>query len=664
MIKDVPVPIFLYDENFSLISGNTYAVALFGFVMQTEGENAEEELQKLFAAAFGIGAATADFVLQKTNGTSAPVKITAVRTSYDGQNAIAAYIQDLTDDPAETDAQRLEREKTRLLFETKETERQLLREMKKVEQSLLMELNEGERQQLKATLDSSPLVCVVFDKEHTVLSVNQKAEAMFEIPDKQLFVDYIKQFMPEVQPTGMDSAREKAMRLRAAFKSGRERFEFVYQTINGTPLPCDVTAERVRFSNEEFVLVYLRDLREQKEMLAKLEDAINAEQMANKEKTRFLARMSHEIRTPMHSILGITEVQLQKETHPKETEDAFQRIYSSSNMLLALINDILDFSKIEAGKMEIVSAPYDVANMIINIVQLNQVYIGDKKINFKLSIAENLPASLIGDELRMKQILNNFLSNAFKYTPEGDVHLSFGLDVTGALAITVADTGQGMTQEEMDNLSGEFLRYNPQFNRKIEGTGLGLNIAYHLINMMSGTVSVESAPGKGSVFIIRLPQKQSGTDIISPETIERLESLHDLDQPINKPIKLERTPMPYGRVLIVDDIEANLYVAEAFLEPYELTIELVDSGLLAIEKIKAGEVYDIILMDHMMPELDGVETTKVLRGMGYTNPIIVLTANAYSEMSEIYETAGFTAYASKPLDIAQMDALLTKYIKK
>jgi PAS domain S-box-containing protein len=562
----------------------------------------------------------------------------------------------------------MEREKTRLLLASKEHERQLLREMKKIEQTLVLEIKETERQQLKATLDSSPLVCAVFDKEYNVLSVNKKAKFMFEIPDKQLFVDYIKQFVPNVQPDGSDSMEKKERLLRSAFKNGYARYEFVYKTINGKLLPCEVTAERVRLSNEEYVLMYLRDLREQKEMLAKLEEAVSSEQRANKEKTRFLARMSHEIRTPMHSVLGITEVQLQKDSHPTETEEAFQRIYSASNMLLALINDILDFSKIEAGKMEILPAVYDVAGMIINIVQLNQVYIGDKKIDFKLSIDKNLPARLLGDELRMSQVLNNFLSNAFKYTPQGSVHLSFGVEKSAEaneeiIVIKIADTGQGMTPEQMDSLSGEFLRYNAEFNRTIEGTGLGLNIAYHLINMMRGNVSVESEPGKGSVFTIRLPQERGSITAIDPKMVERLESLRDMDKPLNKLTKLQREPMPYGRVLVVDDVEANLYVAEGFLLPYELNVETVDSGILAIEKIKAGEVYDIILMDHMMPKLDGVEATKIIRELGYENPIIVLTANAFSEMSEMYVTAGFTDYASKPLDMAQMNALLLRYIR-
>ncbi|MCL1863222.1 MAG: ATP-binding protein [Defluviitaleaceae bacterium] len=413
--------------------------------------------------------------------------------------------------------------------------------------------------------------------------------------------------------------------------------------------------------NEKQLLLEAKNAERQllEEMRTKLEEAVHAEQLANKEKTRFLARMSHEIRTPMHSILGITEAQLQKDNHSKETEEAFLRIYSSSNLLLSIINDILDFTKLEAGKMEIIHAAYDTICMILSTIQLNQVYIGDKKIDLKLDVDEKLPARLVGDELRVRQILNNILSNAFKYTSEGSVHLSFRAedicDGRVTFVIKVEDTGQGMTQEQLDSLSVEFSRYNVEANRAIEGTGLGLNIAYHLINLMDGTVTAESTLGEGSTFTIRLPQRQCGNAVVGADIKAK---------PFARLSKLQPTPMPYGRVLVVDDVEANLYVAEGFLAPYEINVDMVESGAAAIEKIKSGEIYDIIFMDHMMPGMDGVEATKIIREMGYSHPIIALTANAFSEMTESYTDGDFTDYASKPLDIYQMDTFLMRYIKE
>jgi signal transduction histidine kinase/CheY-like chemotaxis protein len=555
------------------------------------------------------------------------------------------------------------------------------------------------------------------NESFVVTDANSSAVALFGFADKAASFAKI---LPPAQPDGRGSEEALHELLNKALKDGTAASEFMLQKIDGTPVPAEMTSVRILCNGSNAVTVYIQDLtlikqakenqqeletlrieRErtrlmlemkeneqqlllemqeaerqlllemkeaERQMMAKLEEAVQSEQLANKEKTRFLARMSHEIRTPMHSVLGITEVQLQKDTHPKETEDAFLRIYSSSNMLLSIINDILDFTKIEAGKMELVSVAYDTASMIANTVQLNHIYIGEKKIELKLSISKNFPARLVGDELRVKQILNNILSNALKYTPEGSVHLSFGAEAadesgTVSIVIKVADTGQGMTQEQIDNLSGEFSRYNLETNRTIEGTGLGLNIAYHLINAMNGTVSVESSLGKGSTFIVRLPQKPDGAAVIGPDKANSLESLKDIHKPFKQLSKFEPEPMPYGRVLVVDDVETNLHVAEGFLLPYDLTVDIVDSGIAAVEKVKAGEVYDIIFMDHMMPEMDGVEATKIIRSMGYELPIIALTANAFSDTAELYASSGFTEYASKPFDILQMNTFLIRYIR-
>ena len=401
------------------------------------------------------------------------------------------------------------------------------------------------------------------------------------------------------------------------------------------------------------------------QMMDKLASSIEREQLANQAKTRFLARMSHEIRTPMNSVLGIAELQLQKDTHSTDTEEAFTRIYDSSNLLLTIINDILDLSKVEAGKMEIIAIDYETASMIIDSVQLNLMYIGSKRIKFHLDVDENLPAYLTGDELRVKQILNNLLSNAFKYTQEGSVTLSFAFDPDSvAIMIKVTDTGQGMTKEQIASLEdGEFSRFNIEANRSIEGTGLGLNIVYQLVKMMGGDISVESAVGEGSTFTVRLPQKVKGDSVIGPETAKSIENFEDAQKQIKRLSQIEREPMPYGRVLVVDDVESNLYVAKGFLMPYKLIVDTVDSGILAIEKIKSGEVYDIIFMDHMMPNLDGLETTKILREMEYTHPIIALTANAFSDMADMFMNNGFDAYASKPIVPSQMDKHLLRYIR-
>jgi len=390
-------------------------------------------------------------------------------------------------------------------------------------------------------------------------------------------------------------------------------------------------------------------------------------------KSNFLATMSHEIRTPMNAILGITEIQLQDETLPQNIKDAFYKISNSSDLLLGIINDILDMSKIEAGKLELLPAKYDVPSLINDTVQLNMLRFESKPIEFKLLVDENVPLELIGDELRIKQILNNLLSNAFKYTESGEISLSISAEYVtrgGAVHVTlvfrVSDTGQGMTAEQVRKLGNEYSRFNLEANRTTEGTGLGMSITRNLVQLMYGSISVDSKPGKGTTVTVRLPQKNTGIGVSGMIGRELAESLrHSKINSVSKmkKAKITRDPMPYGKVLIVDDVESNLYVAKGLMASYELTIDTAVSGFEVIEKIKKGNVYDVIFMDHMMPVMDGIETTKIIRGMDYKAPIVALTANALTGQMEIFLENGFDGFISKPIDIRQLNASLNKFVR-
>jgi signal transduction histidine kinase/CheY-like chemotaxis protein len=396
-------------------------------------------------------------------------------------------------------------------------------------------------------------------------------------------------------------------------------------------------------------------------------------EVKNQQKSSFLARMSHEIRTPMNAILGIAEIQLQDESIPQSVREAFYKINTSGDLLIGIINDILDLSKIEAGKLELTQAKYDVPSLINDTVQLNVLYYESKQIDFKLFVDENVPLTLIGDELHIKQILNNLLSNAFKYTERGEVSLTVtaeymprGGSIHVPLIFRVSDTGQGMTTEQIRRLGDEYSRFNMEANRTTEGTGLGMSIAMKLIQMMDGEISVESRPGRGTTITVRLPQRNVGLGVsgtIGKELAENLQKLRIRSIPRMKKVQMTRTPMPYGKVLIVDDVESNLYVAQGLLTPYGLSIETAKSGFEAIEKIKGGAVFDIIFMDHMMPKMDGIEAVKIIRGLGYSLPIIALTANALSGMAEIFSNNGFDGFISKPIDIRQLNASLNKFIR-
>ena len=400
-----------------------------------------------------------------------------------------------------------------------------------------------------------------------------------------------------------------------------------------------------------------------------LKEALSEAESANRAKSDFLANMSHEIRTPLNAIIGITEIQLQNDTIISSSREALEKIFNSGNLLLGIINDILDLSKIEAGKLELIIGNYEIASLINDTAQLNIMRIGNKPIEFELDVDGNIPSILSGDELRVKQILSNLLSNAFKYTAKGLVRLTVSSKIESEdaseakIIFGVSDTGQGMTEEQVSQLFDEYSRFNQQANRTTEGTGLGMSITKNLIRLMNGEISVESEPGKGSLFTVVLPQGKVSSEVLGQELADNLRQFRDGVKMNSKHETLERDYMPYGSVLIVDDVEMNIYVARGLMAPYGLNIDSADSGFAAIDKVNDGNVYDVIFMDHMMPKMDGIETTKIIRESGYDQPIVALTANAVVGQSEIFLSNGFNDFVSKPIDVRQLNTVLNRLIR-
>gem|GEM_PF-3111423 len=404
-----------------------------------------------------------------------------------------------------------------------------------------------------------------------------------------------------------------------------------------------------------------RSLRAAQESLKK---ALEREQSANIAKSRFLATMSHEIRTPMNAIIGISDIELDRENQPSETRDAFDRINSSGKTLLGIINDILDLSKIETGKLELVPVKYDTPSLINDTARLNIMRIGGKPIDFIIKVSETLPVYLIGDELRIKQVLNNILSNAIKYTQQGSVTFEIASqpDENGTMLVfTVRDTGQGMTKEQLAALYEEYSMFNREVNRGTEGTGLGMSITKNLVEMMNGRIMAESEPGAGSAFTVYLLQQPAGQDVLGKEVAEKLQSFRFT--PSMQRAKVVREYMPYGSVLVVDDVDANVFVAKGLMKPYGLAVDTAESGYETLEKIRAGATFDVIFMDYMMPGMDGMETAKRLREEGYTRPIIALSANAIAGMREMFCENGFDGFVSKPIDIRQLNYILNSFIR-
>ena len=398
----------------------------------------------------------------------------------------------------------------------------------------------------------------------------------------------------------------------------------------------------------------LRDARIALDKIKKLnveyEKAKNEAVMANEAKSLFLSNMSHEIRTPINAVLGMNEMILRECTDEQLLTYA-ANIQSSGKTLLFLINDILDMSKIESGKMEIIRMDYDPAVLIMDLWNVIFLRAQEKDLSVKFSLDETLPRTLYGDDVRIKQIVTNLLTNAVKYTPQGGIEMHVAYERHGeeqiSLIISVKDTGMGIRKEDMSKLFESFQRLDEEKNRNIEGTGLGMNITMSLLKLMDGDMKVESEYGKGSTFTVTIPQR-----IVCDEPTGDFESVKSRQEK-NRLNKRQSFEAPDANVLVVDDNAMNLTVFKSLLKRTKMNIVTVDSGEKCLELVKK-EHYDIIFMDHMMPDMDGIETLHEIQKLtdfpNADTPVIVLTANAISGAREGYLKEGFADFLTKPID--------------
>ena len=378
---------------------------------------------------------------------------------------------------------------------------------------------------------------------------------------------------------------------------------------------------------------------------------------ANNAKSNFLANMSHEIRTPMNAIIGMDEMIIRESGDTRISKYATD-IRSASKTLLSIINDILDLSKIESGKMEIVPVEYDSASVFNDIANMTIKKAEDKGLKYDLVIDENIPVRLYGDEIRVRQIMLNIINNAIKYTEQGSVRVHASYDRSGErFEFVVSDTGIGIRQEDMGTLFESFRRLEETRNRNIEGTGLGLNITHQLVQMMGGTIEVESEYGKGTVFTTRIIQKMIDDSPIGNFNEKLNAALAEVSE--YKPILVA----PNAKILVVDDNEMNLEVVTGLLEDTRIQVTTALSGPECLNLLKQRK-YDVVLLDQMMPGMSGRETLSQIREghLAENTPIIALTADAIVGARESYLKEGFADYLSKPVMYEELENILLTYI--
>ncbi len=383
-------------------------------------------------------------------------------------------------------------------------------------------------------------------------------------------------------------------------------------------------------------------------------DAANA---SNKAKSDFLANMSHEIRTPMNAIIGMDEMILRSSPGEPIRKYALD-IRSAGKTLLSIINDILDFSKIESGKMDLVPVEYRFASVMNDVVNMTMKKAQDKGLSYQITVPENTPSVLLGDEIRIRQIMLNLINNAIKYTNEGSVSVTVSYDEENEmLTIAVADTGIGIKEEDLGKLFGSFQRLEEDKNRSIEGTGLGLNITMRLVRMMDGTIDVESTYGEGTTFTARVKQQAVDRTPVGDFSgnLLRMQAQTESYRPA--------LIAPDARVLVVDDNDMNLEVIVGLLEGTRIRVTTADSGPECLEILREKS-FDVIFLDQMMPGMSGAQTLAVIRQEHLADdiPLIALTADAIVGARDNYIREGFTDYLSKPVMYEALEAILQKYL--
>jgi len=499
-------------------------------------------------------------------------------------------------------------------------------------------------------------VAYLIIKEARFIECNNACANLYGVDGKENLVGkYVKDFSPEYQPDGSKSSDKVVEMIRIAKENGYNKFDWVHKKADGTEFPVEVSLNPIQLSEGNILFVALNDLSERKRVESELILAKEKAEEATRAKALFLSTMSHEIRTPMNAVIGVTH--LLSEDNPREDQLSNLNILKlSADNLMTLINDVLDFSKIEAGKVELESIDFNFRNFINNVAAGFHMKANEENLDFIVEVDPKIPAHLMGDPTRLSQIVTNLCGNAIKFTDEGSVSLkvnfsSFKNDNI-KLQFEISDTGIGIPADKKDQIFESFSQADSNTTRLYGGTGLGLAITGKLIELMNGTISVESELDKGTSFFVDVELKTS---------MKSAQQVNFNDDYFKECSKIEGL-----HVLVAEDNPMNVLIIKQFLKKWNVTYEVAKNGQSALDKIQE-EDFDMVLMDLQMPIMDGYAASENIRKLEANKykeiPIIAVTASAFNEIRGKVLAAGMNDFVTKPINPEELFLKLEKYAK-